>query len=467
MLPEIIVVFTAIATLLVDLFLSKDRKQMLYPMVMLFLIAAFVALITMLPEQSTAFGGRFLVSPLTTWFKMLFLIGGAFTVLLAWGCKNFERISSPGEFLTILLFTQFGMMLLISATELITLYLGLELSTLPLFALVAWKKRNLQSGEAGLKYIVYGAMASGIILYGLSLLYGTTGQMSLSMIRETVVNSPNVMFALGLLVAGIGFKLTLAPFHFWAADVYQGAPTVVTTYLSVSSKAAGLAFMFQMFASIFAFQLQDMQWLIAIIATATMTLGNLVAIVQRDIKRFMAFSSISQAGNLILGFLGPFSEGGAGMIFYLFVFIFTNIAVFGVIVLYSDVTGRVQIEDYRGLSRSNPIIALVITLGLFGLAGIPPLAGFVGKFFLFCIAAKAGMYWLVAVAALNATVSLYYYLRVVRAMYIEPPDSEWTPISAPLPIQAALLIASIGTVFFGVFPFFYESIRTASLTWLQ
>ena len=452
--------------LLTDLFLSEKNKRVLAPLALAGIFAALLTMALILPDAGETLGGRFAVNPVTTWFKIFFLLGGAFTVALVWNCKSHERISSGGEFFTILLFTQVGMMFLISAREIITLYIALELSTIPLFALAAWKRGDIQSGEAGLKYVVYGALASALLLYGLGVLYGTTGHFELSAIRENITSTPALWLAAALIIAGIGFKLTLTPFHMWAADVYQGAPTAVTAYLSVASKAAGLAFMFQILFGVFGNQISDWNWLIALLATATMTLGNLVAIVQHNIKRFMAFSSISQAGNLILGFIGPYPEGVAAMLFYMLVFVFTNIAVFAVIIFYSDATGQTQIEEYRGLSRTNPLIALTMTLALFGLAGIPPLAGFVGKFFLFSIAAKAGMHWLVAVAAINSTISLYYYLRIVRAMYIEPPDDKSFRLGVPPVMQVTFLMASIGVVFLGIFPFFYDVIQKSTTDWM-
>lgn len=465
MLPEIIVAATAFVLLVTDLFLSEKRKILLPPLALVGLFAALLSLILMLPESGEIFGGRLAVNPVTTWFKILFLIGGAFTVALVWNSRKAEKVNSIGEFLTILLFTQLGMMFLISARELLTLYISLELSTIPLFALAAWRQGDAKSAESGLKYVVFGALASALLLYGLGLLYGSTGYLELGLIRANLSSTPAVWLATALIIAGIGFKLTLTPFHMWAADVYEGAPTAVTAYLSVASKSAGLAFMFQFFFGVFGDLIGNWQWLIAILAAVTMTLGNLVAIVQQNIKRFMAFSSISQAGYLILGFLGPYTEGPPTMLYYLLVYVFTNMAVFAVIIFYSDETGRVRIDEYRGLSRTNPMIAVAMALALFGLAGIPPLAGFVGKFFLFSIAAKAGMNWLVAVAAVNSTISLYYYLRIVRAMYIEPPFENAKALSVSPVMAVTLLIASLGTVLLGIIPFFYDMIEKSTSGW--
>lgn len=466
MLPEILVAVTAFSLLITDLFLPHEKKGVLAPLGLTGLAAALVSLAFLLPESGDMFGGRFAFGPVTTWFKILFLLGGIFTIALSWSANKHEKLSSPGEFYTILLFTLTGMMFLISASDLLTLYISLELSTIPLFALAAWRKGNQESGEAGLKYVIYGALASALLLYGLGVLYGASGTFDLALMRDNMSQSPALWLAMALIMAGIGFKMTLAPFHMWAADVYQGAPTPVTAYLSVASKGAGLAFMFQIFFVVFGDQLPHWQWMIAILATVTMTLGNLVAIVQQNIKRFMAFSAISQAGYIIFGFLGPYAESVPAMLYYLLIYVFTNMTVFGVIIYYSDMTGKERINDYNGLSRTNPLIALTMMIGLFSLAGIPPLSGFAGKFFLFSIAAKAGFNWLVAVAAINSTVSLYYYLRIVRQMYMEPPDENAQPLPVSIIMKTTLFVAVAGTIILGVVPNFYETIHEQTSTWL-
>lgn len=466
MLPELLIVLTAIIVLLLDLFFS-ERQKLLAPVSLLGTGAAICAMIPGWGDLSLVLGGQLVIAPLSQWFKIVFLLGGAATIALVWSAQGDERLGARSEFFTILLLTQVGMMVMISAADLISLYISLELSTIPMFGLVAWRRGRDLGSEAALKYVVSGALASGLLLFGVGLLYGLGGSMQLAELRAALTVSPALLFALGLILVGIGFKMALVPFHFWAADVYQGAPTAVTAYLSVASKAAGLAFMLQIFSNALHSTQLDWSLLMAITAVASMTLGNLVAIVQTDIKRFMAFSSISQAGNIVLGFLGSDADGGAAMLFYALVFVFTNISLFGVLHWFSDQTGRTTIDDYRGLSRTQPLMALVMTLGLFGLAGIPPLAGFVGKFFLFSVAAQAGMHWLVAVAALNATVSLFYYLRVVRAMYIEPPDPSAPRLVVPAALRVTLVMATMGTVLLGFISWFYESIRTAAANWVK
>jgi NADH-quinone oxidoreductase subunit N len=458
-LPELITVLAGFSVLLSDLFVPKRSKWLLPAISLLGFALALGALVGVMPAETTLFGGRFALTPVAAWFKVVFLLAGGFTVALAWDQVRANRLRSDGEFLAIIHFVVTGMMLLISVRDLISLYVCLELATIPLFALAAWTKGDSQSSEAGLKYAVLGALSSSLLVFGLALLFGLTGGTSLELIGFQAANSPLFWLASALIIAGVGFKLTLVPFHMWAADVYQGAPTPVTAFLSVASKGAGLAFMFQLFFGVFGDHLSDWGWLIAILAAITMTLGNLVAIIQENIKRFMAFSAISQAGYLLIGFLGAFSESAPAMLFYMLVYLFSNMAVFAVIVFYSNAAGRENISDYDGLSRLNPIVALVMMLALFSLAGVPPLAGFVGKFFLFSIAAGAGHHWLVALAALNSTVSLYYYLRIVRRMYIEPVKNGDTTFAVHGLTRCTLGLATIGVILLGVIPTFYEAIH--------
>ena len=472
MIPEILVIFFAAVVLVADMMLDERRRVIIGPLAAIGLAAAMATMIFAVPASGTMFGGRFVMDPVAWWFKIFFLLSGIITILLSIDLLDgrvglrMRGIGFRGEYYAVLLATISGMMYLISARDMITLYVSLELATIPLFVLAAWRRDDAKSGEAGLKYVIVGAMASAFILYGLGILYGLTGSMALNAIEHRLISSPAFWLAAAMLIAGIGFKLTIVPFHLWAADVYEGSPAPVTAYLSVASKGAGLAFMFQIVFHMMRGFVAEAAMMTAIFAAITMTLGNTVAIVQQNIKRFMAFSAISQAGYLLMGFVGGMAEGVPAMLFYMLVYAVTNLTVFACIIWYSNQTGREQIEDYRGLSRTNPIIALAMMLGLFSLAGIPPLSGFVGKFFLFSIASKAGFHWLVAVAAVNSTISLYYYLRIVRQMYIEPADKDAPiiPITATLGITIAVL--SAGVLLMGIIPSLYESISAQTLSWL-
>ena len=470
MLPELIVVATGFILLVLDLFLTEKQRDLLVPLALAGVAAAAGALV-LTPDTGVLLGGRFAMDPLGWWFKLAFLVAAFLTIALTSGllesaAPEVRKLHSPGEFLTILMFNLCGMLLLPSTRDLITLYVALELATIPLFLLAAWR-RDALGGEAGLKYMVIGALASALMLYGFGVLYGLTGTMRLDAMPALLHADRTTLLAAALVVAGVGFKLTLVPFHMWAPEVYQGAPPPVTAWLSVASKAAGLSVLMLVLFRVFRPFLHDAGFAIALLATLTMTVGNLVAVVQRNILRFMAFSAISQAGYLLLGFLGGGSGGAAAMVFYLLVYVVTNLSVFALLILHNQQTGSTQITDYRGLSQLNPLLSLAMMLGLFGLAGIPPLSGFVGKFLLFSVTAQAGYHWLVGVAAVNSTVSLYYYLRIVRQMYIEAPAEGAVPLKPGALLTAALVVTTAASMLLGVVPTVYEAVRVSAAAWLQ
>jgi NADH-quinone oxidoreductase subunit N len=486
-LPELIVIGTAFLILIFDLFFSSKQSantNASYNWTTVISIGGLIAAVfATLPlyqgsvlYQGTPelFGGRLAIDSLGLIFKDILLGSTLLLVLLspaAFNMRSKTQILNSPEFFAILLFALSGMMFLVSSRDLITLYVSLELATIPLFALTAWAKSS-QSGEAAIKYLVIGALGSAFLLYGLGFLYALIGSASVPAITAGLKVIPPqlnmvVLFAAALLTVGVSFKLTLFPFHMWAPDAYQGAPTPVTAFLSVVSKTTGLILAFQIFIKLFATQLPQWTLGVAVLATLTMSLGNLVAIRQSNLKRFIAFSSISQAGYLIMGFLSMSPESLSAMVFYILIYALTNLAAFGVIILHIHQSGNENIESLKGLSITNPLLALALMIALFGLAGIPPLAGFIGKFFLFNIAAKSGLYWLVAVAAVNSTVSLYYYLRLVRQMYIEAPDTAGVQLRAsPLTI-IGLSIASFGSVAVGFIPQIYEGILSVTSQWLH
>ncbi len=473
-LPEIIVITTALGILLADLFMSERARVLLAPLAAVGLLAGIIVNVAYTPTEGVLLGGRFAMDPVAWWFKILFMLSALIAVLLSIdeldgrAHVRARGMGFRGEYYCIMLVSIVGMMLLVSARDLATLFVSLEVATLPLFVLAAWRRDDPKSGEAGVKYVILGALASAFIVYGFGILYGLAGSTDLDKVARSVSGTytPAFLLAVALVLAGTGFKLTIVPFHMWAADVYQGAPTPVTAFLSVASKAAGLAFAFQVMYRVFGSWVPQWGPLIAVLAALTMTLGNTVAIVQHNIKRFMAFSAISQAGYFLLGFLGGSSDGVPAMLFYMLVYIVSKLAAFGCIIWFSNETGKEQIEDYRGLSLTNPLMALALMVALFSLAGIPPLSGFVGKFFLFSIASQAGFHWLVAVAAVNSTVSLYYYLRVVRQMYIEPVDEAFAVPGKSATIGFTLALLSLAIVALGVVPVFYNQIHATTIAWL-
>lgn len=435
MLPEILLIVTAFVVLALDL---ANQGRAAAGTTVAGLLAALVALVVMQGPQDMA----------AWWFRAIFVGATLLVVPLASGARG---MGFRAEFFFVILLATTGMMILVSARDLVTLAVSLELITLPMCLLTAWHKHCAASGEAALKYVVLGALASAIFLYGGSLLFVAAGSLELDAIGRAAGDSSLFALGIALVCAAAAFKLALAPFHMWAADVYEGAPTPVTAHLSVASKAAGMAFLFVALHRMMGAENQGVQPAIAALAALTMTWGNLAAIPQENIKRFMAYSSISQAGYLLLGALGE--PGTAAMIHYLIVYGLANIAVFGAIIAL----GAERIDDFAGLSRTRPGMALALMLALFSLAGIPPLAGFTGKFFLFNVAAGAGHHWLVGLAAVNSTVSLYYYLRVVRQMYMKDSGAETPHRHAGLAWLVAA--ATCATVALGIAPQLYETIH--------
>lgn len=412
----------------------------------------------MMPEGA-AFGGAVANNAATFFFKQLFLAAALLTVLLAWPDQNARRPGMPagkaGEYLGLLLCSVLGMCLLVSAQELVFIYVSLELITLPLVALVALDHRDPRGPEAGLKYVLFSALSSGLLLFGLSYLYGLTGSTYLTEVALLLPGSAMTWMALGFVTAGVGFKIAAVPFHSWSPDTYEGAPMPVATFLSVGSKAAGFVLFYKLIAGLFGPSTGAISHLAALLSVLTMTFGNLVALHQTNVKRFLAYSSIAQAGYLLIGLVDGGVTGHAAVYYYLLVYLFSNVSAFAVVSIISSQTGKEDIRDYAGLSRSNPLLARVLMLAMFSLAGIPPLAGFLGKFYLFAAAARDGWYWLVFAGAINATISLYYYLIVVKWSFLMVPgpgEGITRPIAFGWPSRLAVAIAAFGMVVAGLLP---------------
>ncbi len=374
--------------------------------------------------------------------------------------KVFE--GKVGEYVIILISTLIGMNFMISSGDFLMLYLGLELATIPLAALAAFDKYKNHSAEAGIKLILSSALSSGILLYGISMIYGTTGSIYFSDVAAVFGRTPLQIFGFIFFVSGMGFKISLVPFHLWTADVYEGAPVTITSYLSVISKGATV-FIFTIVLYKVFFSISDiMQEILYVLAVATMTIGNLFAMRQNNMKRFLAFSSISQAGFILLGIMGSSALGMATVVYYILVYVFTNLAAFGVVSAISLKSGKEEITDYNGLYRTNPKLCLTMMLALFSLAGIPPVAGFFGKFFLFTSAASKGYYILVLIAVLNATLSLYYYLRVVKAMFIDKNEQPIAYFKSDAMTRVSLLICIAGIFAVGFASPVWEFIKSIS-----
>ena len=464
---ELMLTLLALVVLIIDLNLHNRDKHYIIPITLgLFFLNTLVGFI---PEASnTLFGGMYQTDPLRVMMKNILNIGVLIILLqsVTWLKKeeNREKIS---EYFILLFSTLIGMNFMISSGDFLMFYLGLELATIPVAALAAYTHHQHKSAEAGIKLILSSALSSGILLFGISMIYGSTGSIYFDTITKVYANTPLQLLAFIFFFSGMSFKISLVPFHLWTADVYEGAPINVTSYLSVISKGAAafilIIVMFTVFSSLAAVY-KNILYLIAVL---TMTVGNLFAMRQKNMKRFLAFSSIAQAGFILLGILGGNVMGMTSVIYFVLVYIFSNLGAFGVVSAISTVTGKESMDDYDGLYSTNPKLSLLMMLALFSLAGIPPVAGFFGKFFLFASAASAGYYWLVFIAVLNATISLYYYLLVVKAMFINKNETPLAYFKSDLATRAGLLIAGLGIFFLGFYAKIYEIISSLSFGILQ
>lgn len=412
-----------------------------------------------------AFAGMFEQSQATWAMKGILNIGTFLVILQAvkWTNSDFV-IVRRGEFYELIMLTLFGMFLMVSARNFLLFYIGLETASLPLAALAAFEKNHYESREAAAKYIFTAIFSSAIMLLGVSFVYGLSGSLNFATIGEVLVSKQSALLivAVAFVIAGVGFKLSLVPFHNWTADVYQGAPTAVTSYLSVISKgAAAFAFLViltQVFGAVYA---DVWKWMLYAVIVLTITIGNLFAVRQRNLKRFLAFSSISQAGYIMLGVIAANTLGMASMMYYVVVYIFSNLAAFGVIAAIERKTGKVTTDDYNGLFKTNPWLSFTMMVAMFSLAGIPPFAGFFSKFFVFAGAlhgADVAIYVLVLIALINTIISLYYYLLVVKAMFIRQDECAIPTFKSHWTEKAGMIICVMGIVLLGIASCVYTSL---------
>lgn len=422
-----------------------------------------------LDSDVTAFAGMYQTSAVIAAIKNILNVG--VLIVLVQSCKwaNNEFTSvRRGEFYELLLVTLFGMYLMISARHFLLFVIGLEAASLPLAAMVAFDKKHYESHEAAVKYILTAVFSSAVFMMGLSFVYALSGSLYFGDIYLALGSQPSAMLvvAIAFVIAGMGFKLSLVPFHLWTADVYQGAPTSVTSYLSVISKgSAAFAFLVIMAQVFGTFYSQVWEWMLYAVIILTITVGNLFAIRQRNMKRFLAFSSISQAGYIMLGVIALNQTGVASLMYYILVYIFSNLAAFGVVQAIENKTGYVTMDDYNGLYRTNPRLSFTMTLAMFSLAGIPPFAGFFSKFFIFTGAIQQGsvaIYVLVLIALINTIVSLYYYLLVVKAMFISPDECRVQPFASAWTERLGMWVSVAGIVLLGIVSFFYNTLLEMS-----
>lgn len=440
-----------------------------------------------LSAKTQIFTSLFISDPLAIFFKMVFLIAGSMTVLISMNYLKMEGFDQ-GEYDAVLLFSILGMMVMASANDFILIYLGLELMTVSFYVLSGFFKTDLRSNEAALKYLILGGFASALFLYGISLLYGVTGSTEIpyvasylteptgtgtnSGVTSAVLSHPLLSLSLIMLLAGLCFKVAAVPFHMWTPDVYEGAPTSVTAFMSVGPKAAGFVVMLRVL--LIALGALEKQWMVilAVISVLTMTLGNVVAIAQQNVKRMLAYSSIAHAGYILLGIVASArvpAEGSASVVFYILSYTFMNLGAFTILLTLrkeDKQTGlmvpALNLEDFSGLSKRDPLTAFLMLIFMFSLTGIPPTAGFVGKFYLFMSAVNANLVWLAIIGVINSAISAYYYLRVLVYIYMKEPKVVQS-VDNSSPLWVALYVMALATLLIGILPNLLFNVARASV----
>ena len=453
--PVLVLSVFAMLVLVLDLWGGRNKSLLVFTSLVGLLMTAISAFAKH-PIPAYSFNDSYVVDHLSLFFICIFTISSALAILLSVEYNEREGIRA-GEYYALILFCTVGMILLASSTDMIMIFLGIEIVSICLYVLAGIRRNDHRSNEAALKYFLLGAFATGFLLYGMTLVYGSTGSTNLFKIAEFVKNpsaqsNPLLMMGLVLLVIGFGFKVASVPFHMWAPDVYQGAPTPVTAFMAVGPKAAAFAAFFRVFADAFPEMSSSWEVLLSIIAVLSMFVGNLGAIMQTNIKRMLAFSSISHAGYILMAIIAKNSLGSSSLLFYMLSYAFMTFGVFGiVIILGRKGEENLEIKNYSGLAYKHPVIALSMTIFLLSLGGLPPFAGFVAKFYLFSAAMQEGLLTLVIIAVLNSAISFYYYLKVVVFMYMKEPEAEFKISLTPITLFV-ILIGVIGTINLGIFP---------------
>lgn len=458
LIAVIVILFVA------DLFMSPDAhkndgKPVLNTMLPIVLLAIHT-LITIIPGPvADAFGGMYHNTPIQSIVKSILSVGTLIVFLMAHEWMRLpDTAVKQGEFYVLTLSTLLGMYFMISAGHFLMFFIGLETASIPMAALVAFDKYRHHSAEAGAKYILTALFSSGLMLYGISLIYGSVGTLYFADIPARLDGNALQVMAFVFFFAGMGFKISLVPFHLWTADVYEGAPSTVTAYLSVISKGSAAFVLMTVLIKVFAPMVTEWQTVLYWVIIASITLANLFALRQENLKRLMAFSSISQAGYIMLGVITGTSQGMASLVYYVLVYMFANLAVFTVITIVAIRAHKFTLEEYNGLYSTNPKLAFLMTLALFSLAGIPPFAGFFSKFFIFAAAFQGGFHLLVFIALVNTVLSLYYYLKIVKAMYINKSDEPIAAFRSDNYTRASLAICTLGIVVLSIVSAAYEGI---------
>lgn len=466
MLPEVTLMAMLVITFGADFFSVGKERKWFNPLVCVLMVAHLV--INIFPvETSTTFGGMYQTNASIGVIKTILALGTLIVLIQSreWMARP-DTSFKEGEFYELIISTLLGMNMMVSANHFLLFFLGLEMASVPMACLIALDKYRHNSAEAGAKFILTATFSSGVMLYGISFLYGAVGTLYFDDVAAAITTSPLTIMGLVFFFSGLGFKISLIPFHFWTADTYQGAPTTVTGYLSVVSKGAAAFTLCAILMKVFAPMTVYWQYLLYIVITLSITVANLFAIRQSELKRFMAFSSISQAGYIMLAVIGNSSMGVTALSYYVLIYVVANMAVFTIISAVEEHNGGItDIDAYDGLYATNPKLAFLMTLALFSLGGIPPFAGMFSKFFVFMAAAQQGSvfaYGVVFVALINTVISLYYYLLIVKAMYIKKTDTLLPTFASGLNTKIALALCTAGIVLFGVCSVVYDWIEMAA-----
>ncbi|MBI5639865.1 MAG: NADH-quinone oxidoreductase subunit N [Nitrospirae bacterium] len=449
--PETVLTVLALVLLLADLVIKRKETIGLLSIISVTAVAYLLA-----GSLGTTFGGMFISDGYSIFFKLIFILNVILTVLISVKYIQIEKIDY-GEYYSLILFATLGMMLMASAGDLIILYLGLELMALSTYVLAGFMRRDVKSNEAAMKYFLLGAFASAFLLYGTSLIYGLTGTTDLKAISSYIAGhglagNPVLMLSLIMFAVAFSFKIAAAPFHMWAPDVYEGAPTSITAFMSVGPKAAGFAVLGRVFLT--AFGSVRTEWVLILIPVAilTMGVGNIVALSQTNIKRMLAYSSIAHAGYALLGIISGTADGLSSVMLYMFAYAFMNMGAFAVIImLRSEGFRGDNINDYEGLAKTHPVPAVLMTIFMFSLTGIPTTVGFMGKFYVFMSAVEAGYMWVVIIAVIFSAISAYFYLRIIMYMWMREPKEAVELTTSPA-IGLALLITATAVIGFGILP---------------
>ncbi|MCD8282093.1 MAG: NADH-quinone oxidoreductase subunit N [Prevotella sp.] len=466
MMPEITLTAILLITFVCDFCSARSAARKWFNPLVAVLLLVHIALNACPTGERTAFGGMYHTYPMAGVMKTLLAVGTLIVVIQSrkW-LSRADTAFKEGEYYVILLSTLLGMNIMISSGSFLLFFLGLETASVPMACLVAFDKFRHYSAEAGAKYILTATFSSAVMLYGIAMIYTAAGTLYFDDVAAKITLSPLTILALIFFFSGLAFKISLVPFHFWTADAYQGAPTSVTGYLSVVSKGAAAFTLMVILMKVFGSLASAWVPMMYIVVTASIVLANIMAIRQSELKRFMAFSSISQAGYIMLAVIGNNSLAVSSLTYYILVYIVANLAVFSIIgVVEENNNGATMIEDYNGFYSTNPRLALLMTLSLFSLAGIPPFAGMFSKFFVFMAALKAGGFWtylVVFIALINTVVSLYYYLLIVKAMYIKNADAPLPRFKSDCNTRLALFCCMAGVLLCGVVSCVYEWINAA------